>query len=802
MPGRSGFVVRLYWARPGWRCWRTPSVPKPGQRTRILIAELDKAFAVPAEPMKPPLLIFPTVGADERVSSEGVGLSHLATFAAVYTDRKHIDICAPLTQNVLRDAGALKPGVTLDAETIRLCLAALGAKLYAIPKLVGLDDGELLTIACHGDGEKYRDRTFTHPLKRNERHRVPSLIAQDVLEYLGVQLTPREREIVAAPPARDEADLRILLGILATGNIGKKDEIIEPLLERNPHCVLAWENYFSRSAAAVPRFRQMQPPLECPRSHLSSIVQVRNQGDPARDLRMLLPFAASHRDDTYFQTSLFKCAALLKDERLAPHVLELWRKAEPGYTGCTARGEQLIDWAWQARGSGWASTVTPEGARRFEERLQDARRELEQALKINPDGWVAHYHLLTVARGLGLPREFVEDHFQKAVKLRPRFRLAYSAKMEYLRPRWHGSEEEMIAFGRQCAATGFWDEGIPGMFPYAVRDCCLSPGEHAANYQILQLQDMWDGVLEYYRAAEKDADPTNRNMALNYLAEWGIYSGHFDDVVVACQRLRHTNRVERSVFPDWDEWEFLYNLVHAKTGRLTTQYNTHLKNDRALAQTGVALGQGDFDEAARTIEQVEPGEHLDANKLATYRAAITAGRKLYRDRRLDLKGAEGLELFVGSRPQSFAPSPSPWKYGDDKFVCELPANGKTVLSFPVGIRHGVISGTFEWSGDLSYCQLVAHSHSLRDPVTLRYLPDRKVQLARNNMLVRETVAPPGPIAFRLTYGVRQDVLEPFKGESWEASGRDDVPSGFSIQVFARGQPVTFTLRNLHIELTN
>jgi hypothetical protein len=227
-----------------------------------------------------------------------------------------------------------------------------------------------------------------------------------------------------------------------------------------------------------------------------------------------------------------------------------------------------------------------------------------------------------------------------------------------------------------------------------------------------------------------------------------------------------------------------------------------LKNDRALAQTGVALARGDFEEAARRIEQIEPGDHLDASKAATYRAAIAAGQKLFRDRRLDLQGAEGLELFVGSRSPSFVPSPSPWKYGEDKFVCDLPANQRTTLSFPIGIRHGVISGTLDWTGDLSYCQVVAHSHSLRDQVILRYLPNRTVQLVRNNVLLRETVAPPGPRAFRLIYDRRRDVLEPFSGESWEAGGRDDVPGGFSIQVFGGGQPVTFTLRGLHIELTD
>lgn len=95
--------------------------------------------------------------------------------------------------------------------------------------------------------------------------------------------------------------------------------------------------------------------------------------------------------------------------------------------------------------------------------------------------------------------------------------------------------------------------------------------------------------------------------------------------------------------------EFLYELVHAKTGRLTRQLFGDQRYDLALAKTGAALAEGDCEQAARTIEQVEGGAHVDAATVAAYRAAIAAGRRLDKDKRIDFHGAEGLESFLGAR---------------------------------------------------------------------------------------------------------------------------------------------------------
>jgi hypothetical protein len=761
-----------------------------------LIADIDKAFVAPRETLKPPLLIFPLAGADGRVVPDGGSYSYMATFAAVYTDRKLIDISVPLTRDVLRDVGCRKPGAALDKESIRLCLAALGAELYAVPRLVTKGDADVLTVECHGDGATYRDRTFSHTIQPHERRRVPGLIAQSVLEFLGVKLSPKERELVVAPQVKDDRDLQPLFAVESerlTAGVGGN---LLAFLDGNPRCVLGWElalTHHDSRVEALRRFDAVQPPLECPRLSVAAAVQVRELGDPEGALRRLLPHAAAHCGDTYFQLTLMGCAMPLKNERIARHVLELWRKYEPGYAGCVARARRLTAWAWDARGSDWANKVAPEAWKLFHERLVEAGNELTKALKINLSGWEAHARTINVCKGLSLPREIMEEHFRGAVKALPRYAYAYETKFEYLRPRWHGSAEELIEFGRECVATGFWDEGIPRLFPAALKDCSTNPGDSGTICKVLQLPEVWDGARDYYCSACKGADRLERQLALNRLVHWGVYGGHFDDVAVFCQRLRGYH-VDERVWPDVGEVEFLYELVHAKTGRLTRQLFGDQRYDRALAKTGAALAEGDCEQAARTIEQVEAGAHVDAATVAAYRAAIAAGRRLDKDKRIDFQGAEGLESFLGARQS--------WQYSGDKFVRRLPANARARLTFPVGIKHGVISGNVDWSDGISYAQIVTHTRALRDPVILRYLPNHDVQLIRNNVRWEQAKYPAGEMAFRLVYSEEADVLQPAPGVVWATRVYDDVPSGFTIQVFTHDRPATVTLRGLRVERTD
>ena len=55
----------------------------------------------------------------------------------------------------------------------------------------------------------------------------------------------------------------------------------------------------------------------------------------------------------------------------------------------------------------------------------------------------------------------MEVWFNRAMALDTNNFDACMSKMQFLYPRWNGSREDMIAFGRECVASTKWGGGVP-----------------------------------------------------------------------------------------------------------------------------------------------------------------------------------------------------------------------------------------------------------------------------------------------------------------------------------------------------
>ncbi len=62
--------------------------------------------------------------------------------------------------------------------------------------------------------------------------------------------------------------------------------------------------------------------------------------------------------------------------------------------------------------------------------------------------------MMVICRGQGRPREEMEEWFDRAVAADPDDQEVYVERLTYLRPRWHGSHEAMLEFGRRCLDEG------------------------------------------------------------------------------------------------------------------------------------------------------------------------------------------------------------------------------------------------------------------------------------------------------------------------------------------------------------
>jgi len=171
--------------------------------------------------------------------------------------------------------------------------------------------------------------------------------------------------------------------------------------------------------------------------------------------------------------------AIHKDRRTLPaqlfDMLE-GAKIDRG-TMLTVQGYFNVDYAWDARGGGWANTVTADGARLMAQRLKKAQGALEEAWRLNPSNSDAAACMIRVELGQGEGRDRMEKWFDRAVAADPDNYGAYQAELYYLQPKWYGSIEDMVAFGRQCLAKANWD----GSIPMVVIDAHMDAAHYTAN---------------------------------------------------------------------------------------------------------------------------------------------------------------------------------------------------------------------------------------------------------------------------------------------------------------------------------
>jgi hypothetical protein len=184
------------------------------------------------------------------------------------------------------------------------------------------------------------------------------------------------------------------------------------------------------------------------------------------------------------------------------------------------KGAFLIKYAWEARGIGRAHTVTEEGWEKMQGRLTEARRALLTSWKLRPDHPRTATSLIAVNMGLEGDREDMERWFARAMEADGDYDKACWAKMLWLDPKWHGSHEEVLAFGRACRATGNWRSGITLLGADAhLRVAASFPQDQMLAYY--RSPAVWDEInkdfQQYLGHFSADVFPRSRYAGLCYL---------------------------------------------------------------------------------------------------------------------------------------------------------------------------------------------------------------------------------------------------------------------------------------------
>jgi WD40 repeat protein len=127
-------------------------------------------------------------------------------------------------------------------------------------------------------------------------------------------------------------------------------------------------------------------------------------------------------------------------------ILSEWTAAKP--TSIAPRilaAESFVHEGWEARGSGVASTVTPEGRQTFEDRLKKALEVVNEAERLTEQD--PHLYVVEMNACLGLGRrDQANDAFRKGVRVDSGYSSLYISGAHHRLPRWGGEEGELAAW--------------------------------------------------------------------------------------------------------------------------------------------------------------------------------------------------------------------------------------------------------------------------------------------------------------------------------------------------------------------
>jgi hypothetical protein len=274
--------------------------------------------------------------------------------------------------------------------------------------------------------------------------------------------------------------------------------------------------------------------------------------------------------------------------------LQKWVKVRPeSITARVALALAYLHYANDARGSGYANTVSESGWKLFGERTAEAKRILEEASKLPtkcPEWYVA---MQLVSTNQGWSVKEARALFEEANKFEPEYYIYARDLASYLLPKWSGEAGDTEKFVQEVADRIGGDKGDILYFQVA-----------SANYVICGCDNnpelSWDRIKRGFEASEKRYGVSLLN--LNRIAYLASYYGERDPV--------YANKIFSRIGEQWD---------HETWGKKESFEDM---KQWVAAVAPAATQQRALEEAAEANERTPEGARYKAAFEKTYRELL------------------------------------------------------------------------------------------------------------------------------------------------------------------------------------
>ena len=230
--------------------------------------------------------------------------------------------------------------------------------------------------------------------------------------------------------------------------------------------------------------------------------------------------------------------------------LQKWVTARPqSVTARVALARTYITYAYDARGNGFANTVSDSGWKLFEERTTVAKGILDEASALPTKCPEWYVDMLLVAQNQSWGADRARALFDEAFKFEPGYYYDARVLASYLLPKWSGQEGATENFTQEIADRVGGDRGDALYFQVA-----------SADYVICGCGDnpkmSWERIEKGFEASEKLYGVSMLN--LNRIAYLATHFGRTDPIVA--------DKVLGRIGEQWDEatWDTQQDFENVK----------------------------------------------------------------------------------------------------------------------------------------------------------------------------------------------------------------------------------------------
>lgn len=348
-------------------------------------------------------------------------------------------------------------------------------------------------------------------------------------------------------------------------------------------------------------------------------------------------------NETRVAWDFFEVCGMQKNPQLLARLLEADGTRIDPWFALMMRGQRAYDQAWEARGGGYADTVTEEGWAGFRDAMKEAHGLLTRAWELHPEFPDAAVLMIDCVRG---DRSACRKWFDRAVAAQLDALPAYSSYRFTLRPRWGGSLREMEAFAEECLNTRRFDTKVPLQYV----SCLFNMADEAKDdwQALFQKPGVYDNckmILESDLARTFGTNSVGNNYYNTALAYTAYAAGDYDTAWRARAKLRNPDGrygFDRRVRPPPPFHDIAITLISGMNG----------PNQAAMRQADRLARNGNAGAALAALETL-----AESKKLTGDEADAAAYWEVELGKRLACEKGEWFSLI---RPRSTRFLDGPW----------------------------------------------------------------------------------------------------------------------------------------------